>query len=156
MSIHRLAVVVETTSVPVGLILTLILLIRVPSYLLLLRCNTRSTRTLPVDALTLRGALVHRGHSDSRVSRLRVLLLHIRGCRGCLMMAGLKQRHRGRRHAAGAAASTEERNHCPRGIKRLRSGWDVKVGICLGLRGDVRVRSGSRHATFSFSLRDAF
>ena len=76
------------------------------------------------------------------------------------MMAGLKRRHRGRLHATRAAASTEERNHYPRGIRRLWSGASgirVKGGICLGLRGDVRIRAFcSGRATFSFALRDTF
>ena len=77
MDIHRLAAWLRhscicwscITSVVSELDLTLILLSRVPSYLLLLRCNNKSTRTLPVvHALGLRAALVHWAHKDSRIS----------------------------------------------------------------------------------------
>ena len=70
-----------TTSVPVSLSRILILLsripsYRIPSYLLLLLCNTEPTRTLSiVHPPTLRVALIHGTWRNSRISWLMLLML---------------------------------------------------------------------------------
>ena len=65
-----------TTSVPVSLSRALILLGRVPSYLLLLLYNTEPTRALSVvHPPTIQIALIHGTHRDSRVPWLRLVVL---------------------------------------------------------------------------------
>ena len=79
-----------TTSVPVSWSLTLILLGRIPSHLLLLLCNTEPTGALPVvHPPTLRVALIHGPYRGSRISWLRLLVLVL------LVLLGLHAR-RGR------------------------------------------------------------
>ena len=161
-----------TNSVSVSLSQTLVLLIRIPSYilllLLLLLCNTEPTRALSIDhPPTLRVALIHGTYRGSRISWLRLPLLLVvvvnarRGRGRPLMNAWLKRRHRGRGHATRAAVSTII-NKTTQFTRRL---WDggggpkMKTVIrCLEVRCDVRIRvfffSGHGTSSFSFFLRD--
>ena len=153
----------DTTSVPVSLSRTLVLLRQIISYLLLLLYNTEPTRALSiVHPPSIRVALLHGTYRDSRISWLGLLLLLLlnarRGRGRPLMMAGLKRRHRGRGHATQAAASTtiNKATHCTRRLWGGGGGRRVKIVIrCLELRCDVRIRIFfSGHASRSLSLRD--
>ena len=155
----------RTTSVPVSLSRSLVMLSRTPSYLLLLLlCNIEPTRALSiVHPSTLRIALIHRTHRDSRVSWLvlSVLVNARRGWGKPLMIAGLKRRHRRRGHTTRATASTTTNKitHCTRRLWSGGSGRSVKTVIRrLELRCDVRIRvfffSGHATRSRSFLLRD--
>ena len=154
-----------TTSIPLSLSLTLILLGRISNYLLLLLCSTKPTRALSiVHPPTLRVALIHGTYRGSRISWLRLLLLLVvvvnarRGRGRPLMMTRLARWYRGRSHATRAAASTDKAAHYPRRLWGGGGGRGRKtVSRCLRLRRNMWVQVFfSGQVASSPSLRDTF
>ena len=149
-----------TTSVPLSMSLSLILLGWTLSYLLPLLCNTTPTRALSiVHPPTLRVVLIHRTYRDSRISWLTLLLVNARRGQGRpLMMTRLPRWYRGRSHATRAAVSTDKATYYPRRPWGGGGGRRGKTVTCrLQLRCNTRVRVFfSEHATHSLSLRDTF